>query len=192
MNLADLPPLTRGLPMFDDPRSPLAGERRHDRPRIAAGPAPLAPGAGDPASLLSTIDRHLALARRAGQHLALLTVQMHPPPGLDGDGPPGLAEALALEFQHRLRARVRATDAVLRQGGGAHVVLLQPCRHVGAMAARQRLLKALGGTYSLGAERRVVTATIGCACYPVAGDTGTLLLAGALASQGDPGPPGPG
>jgi predicted signal transduction protein with EAL and GGDEF domain len=190
VNLADLPPMTRGLPMFDDPRSPLAGERRHDMPRPAAVPMPQPVGAGGPATLLSTIDRHLALARRTGQHLALLAVAMQPPQGADG-APAGLAaalaDALAVEFGHRLRARVRATDVVLWQGGCEHVVLLQPCRQVGGMAARQRLLQALGGTYRLGAERLTVTALIGCASYPAAGDTSAQLLAAALAARGDAG-----
>jgi predicted signal transduction protein with EAL and GGDEF domain len=193
VNLADLPPLTRGLPMFDDPRSPLAGERRHDMPRSAARPTPWPLGGTDPASLLTSIDRHLALARRAGQHLALLAVAMQAPQGTDGAPATGLAgalaDALAVEFSHRLRVRVRASDVALWQGGFEHVVLLQPCRHVGAMAARQRLLKALGGSYRLGAERLAVTAAIGCACYPAAGDTSTLLLAAALAARGDHGPP---
>lgn len=202
MNLADLPPQTRGLPMFDDPRSPLAGERRHDRPRPGAGPLPVPlplslplPGAGNPATLLATIDRHLALARRAGQHLALLAVAIQPRQAADdtaaaaaGDA---VAEALATEFGRRLRARVRATDTVLWQGGCDHVLLLQPCRQVGALAARQRLLKALGGPYLLGPLQLDITATIGCASFPAAGETSALLLAAALAARGEGSLPGP-
>lgn len=178
MNLADLPP-TRGLPMFDDPRPPLAGERRKDMPRSAIGPTPLPLGAVDPAPVLSAIDRHLALARRTGQHLAVLAVRMEPPPWLDGDGVEGLTQA----FGQRLRSRVRATDTVLWQGGGEHVALLLPCRHVGAMSARQRLLGVLGETYWLDSGSVSASARIGCACYPTAGDTAAVLLAAAMAGR---------
>ena len=172
--------------MFDDPRTPLAGVRRHDLPRSADTLPSLPPGAAPAATLLATIDRHLALARRAGQHLALLAVTLDPPAPDAAAPPPALVEALAVEFGNRLRARVRASDTVLWQGGCNHLVLLQPCRHAGAMAARLRLEKALGGIYRLGQTRLAASASIGCASYPAAGDTATQLLAAALAAaRGD-------
>jgi predicted signal transduction protein with EAL and GGDEF domain len=187
LNLADLPP-TRGQPMFDEHRPPLAGERRRDMPRRAPGPMPLPPGGGDAAPVLSAIDRHLAVARRTGQHLAVLAVRMVPAEPPDGDPDPDLAERQAQAFGQRLRARVRSTDTVLRLAPEEWVALLQPCRHAGALAARQRLLAVLAEPYQLGSTGRVASALIGCACHPAGGAASAPLLAAALADRAGSGP----
>ena len=176
--------------MFDDPRPPLAGERRKDMPRSGAGalPLPLPLDADEAGPVLSAIDRHLAVARRTGQHLAVLMVRMVPPPAADGAAAPDPLQALALAFGQRLRARVRSTDTVLRLGREEWVALLQPCRHVGALAARQRLLAVLAEPYQLGADRLRASSLVGCACHPAAGGTSAQLLAAALTDRDDPAP----
>lgn len=173
--------------MFDEHRPPLAGERSRDMPRRAPAPLPLPLDAGDAVPVLAAIDRHLAMARRTGQHLAVLAVRMVPAQAADGAAAPGPAEPLMLAFGQRLRARVRSTDAVLQLASGEWVALLQPCRHEGALAARRRLLAVLAEPYRLGSANASASARVGCACHPAAGGTSAVLLAAALANREDPG-----
>ncbi len=176
--------------MLDETRPPLAGERRRDMPRHGLGhepgALPLPPDAGDSAPVLSAIDRHLALVRRTGQHLAVLAVRMVPAALPDGVRDLDLAASLSMAFGQRLRARVRSTDTVSRLGHGEWVALLQPCRHVGALAARQRLLAVLAEPYQLGVTGVTASAVIGCACHPAAGGTSAHLLAAALTDREEP------
>ena len=178
MNLADLPAHL----MLDDTPTPLPGARRHDLPRRIDGDAAATPPPAPP-GLCESIDRHLGLARRSHQPLALLAITVRRCDGDDGQPAPGLVDALAVELGHRLRARVRAVDTVLWQRGCDHVVLLQGCRPAAADAAQRRLRAALGGTYRLGPLRAQVQVAIGCACHPAAGDTGRTLLAAALQAR---------
>lgn len=178
MNLANPPP-TRGLPLPEGPRPPLAGERRS-----LGGAVPQPLRAGGPAAVLSAIDRHLAQARRSGQPLAVLALRMNRLSSPEHAPGASQADALVLAFGQRLRARVRSSDTVLWQGDSEWVALLQPCRHAGALAARQRLLGVLSEPYRLGQEDWRVSASIGCACHPAAGDTSALLLGAALAGRG--------
>lgn len=165
--------------MFDEHRPPLAGERRRDMPRRAPALKPLPLDAGDAAPVLAAIDRHLAMARRTGQHLAVLAVRMEVTQGSAEEAASGLTQA----FGQRLRSRVRATDSVLDLGGGDFVALLLPCRQAGALAARQRLIAALGEIYWLDTRPAAASARIGCACYPTAGGTAAVLLAAAMVGR---------
>lgn len=173
--------------MFDEHRPPLAGERRRDMPRRVPALTPLPLDAGDAAPVLAAIDRHLAMARRTGQHLAVLAVRMVPVQAADGAAASCPADPLVLAFGQRLRARVRSSDAVLQLGSGEWVALLQPCRQAGALAARQRLLAVLAEPYRLGSAIVSASARIGCACHPAAGGASAALLAAALANREEPG-----
>ena len=175
--------------MFDPTPASLAGVRRHDLPRSASGRAPAMPAEAGIAGLASSIERHLAAARRTRQPLAVLTIAVRRCQQIDGEPVPTLLHPLALEAGQRLRARVRGTDTVLWQSQTEFAVVLNDCRHDRALIVLRRLLTGLGEPYQLGSVRVVPILISGCACHPAAGDTGALLLDAALQARGPVDPP---
>ena len=166
--------------MPHDPNPIVTGVRRHDLPRTCtARTSPAGSGPGE-AAFSARIERHLADCRRLQQQLAVLAIRVDQVNTIDGQPAPGLEESVVLEFGHRLRSRVRATDSVLWLGGCEHGVVLLDCRPDGARAVEQRLNSALGGVYRIGTTLVNTTPAIGVACHPAAGNTGSMLQAAAV------------
>ncbi len=94
--------------------------------------------------------------RRAGRwpHLLRLRATATGAPATGGASPDAATTALLLDAcGHRLRARVRATDALARIGHAGFAVLLDSATTAGAQAAAARLVAMCQGPYRIG-ERR--------------------------------------
>lgn len=169
--------------MIEHPSAPQAGARRHDLPRTASAGSRVLPLPAEP-GLAAGLDRHVAMARRMHQPMAVLAVGLRRCLGAGGQPLPQWLDAVALELGQRLRARVRNTDTVLWQGGPEYAVVLNNCRPDTAAVARQRLLAGVSGLYRLGLVQVEAVVAIGSACLPAAGDSGAQLLAAARLARG--------
>ena len=136
--------------MFDPTPASLAGVRRHDLPRSASGRAPAMPAEAGIAGLASSIDRHLAAARRTRQPLAVLTIAVRRCQQIDGEPVPTLLHPLALEAGQRLRARVRGTDTVLWSANNMVVDTAIVTLNVGGVAQLNGRLETIGALESSG------------------------------------------
>ncbi len=80
-------------------------------------------------------------------------------------------DAVLVEIAQRVRSTVRDVDLVARWGGEEFLLLLPGLDADGAEALAQRLLQAVAGAPVAHAARRIaVSASIGFASYPLAGD----------------------
>ena len=132
---------------------------------------------------MARVDRVLAECRRFQTPMAVLSVAIDDVLADDGRHAPELASAVALEFGHRLRGRVRGTDHMLWIGGRDYGVVLLSTGREGARAVRSRLELALGGVYRLEPELATVTMSIGHAIYPIDGANGLQLVTAACAAR---------
>ena len=127
--------------------------------------------------LTDRVNMALAQAQRSGQPLALLFLDLDRFKNVNDvlgheQGDQVLAEAAA-----RLKACVRESDTLSRQGGDEFIVLL-PAIESAQDAARvsQKLIEAVSRPYELGGAEFVLTASIGIACHPENGaDVETLM-----------------
>lgn len=74
-------------------------------------------------------------------------------------------DAVLQEVSARLRAAVRATDAVGRWGGEEFLVVMPECSLATALAASERLRQAIAEPIDVGGARLVVTASFGVAMH---------------------------
>lgn len=188
-----LPPHSRAPYRHDDPRPGTSHPASHPPPsrlrerRGLFGPLPLEIGpplAGRIApEFIDRIDRVLAECRRAEGTAAVLALSVQGVLTPDGEPAPDLEECLALEFGHRLRARVRNSDHVLSIGERDFGVVLLDAGLAAASVVRSRLQRELRGVYQLQARLAWATFSIGQAVFPRDGASGTQLAAVALATH---------
>ncbi|GAP36518.1 diguanylate cyclase domain-containing protein [Piscinibacter sakaiensis] len=163
-------------PAFDAP------PRRAAPPRVAGSVGTL--------ELLQRVERGLADARRQGQRLSLLAVQVQrlgvaQASGLRGlavpvDGlrpPPPQVEAAVLDAcMQRLSGRVRQSDLPLRLDERRALVLLPGAGDQEAAVVATRLERLLVGTYGHEPWRVELTVSVGRASYPECGVTARDLV----------------
>jgi diguanylate cyclase (GGDEF)-like protein len=125
-------------------------------------------------------ERDLARAARDGKPVALLLADLdHFKQVNDGSGH-AAGDLVLQRVAARLRATVRATDAVVRLGGEEFVALLQNCDADGAAAVAEAIRVAVREiTVPEGCGLALLTASIGIAAYPEHADDLEQLLAAA-------------
>ena len=97
-----------------------------------------------------------------------------------------VGDQLLVDVASRLRATLRAGDTAARVGGDEFVVLLDDvATKEAALVVAERLNKALRAPYEIGADRRIVTASIGVALGPDGLNTADALVAAADAAMYD-------
>ena len=122
----------------------------------------------------------LARARRNGHAVALLYLDLDDFKLVNDSLGHGAGDELLQRVALELRARTRATDLLVRQGGDEFLVLLSDLEREGAEAAAKAAAGSLRGALAepfriAGAEFHVGT-SVGISLYPRdAGDAGTLL-----------------
>lgn len=109
----------------------------------------------------------LTMARRYTRRFALIYLDLdHFKPINDAYGH-DVGDALLCEVASRLRAHVRESDTVCRQGGDEFVVLLPEIDDDGAVRELAcKLLTAVAAPYQLAGQELQVTVSIGLALYP--------------------------
>jgi diguanylate cyclase (GGDEF)-like protein len=129
------------------------------------------------ALLLDRLEQALAFARRNGQRVALMFLDLdHFKQVNDTFGHP-VGDRLLQSTARRLQGSVRLSDTVCRQGGDEFVLLLPdvPAAADAALSAR-KLVAAMAPPHRIGGHRIDITLSLGISLYPDdAADAETLL-----------------
>jgi len=139
-----------------------------------------------PNRLLLTDRLNVALARaqRSGKPLALLFLDLDRFKNVNDALGHEQGDRLLVEAAARLKACVRASDTVSRQGGDEFLVLLADIESAqDAARVSQKLIEAVSRTYELGGAEFVLTASIGIACHPENGADAETLMRNADAAM---------
>lgn len=128
-------------------------------------------------SLRSRLDQALATARREGNQLAVVLIDMDRFKNINDTLGHHVGDQLLIEVGHRLQACVRESDIVARLGGDEFVVVLTGLAEEShALNAGTKLLEALAKPYQLDGQMLHSTPSIGISLFPRDGqDAGTLL-----------------
>jgi diguanylate cyclase (GGDEF)-like protein len=125
-------------------------------------------------------ERDLARAARDGKPVALLLADLDHFKQVNDDSGHAAGDLVLQRVAARLRATVRATDAVVRLGGEEFVAVLQNCDADGAAVVAEAIRVAVREiTVPEGCGLARLTASIGIAAYPQHADDLEHLLAAA-------------
>lgn len=122
------------------------------------------------------LDAALCQARRRGEPLALLFVDLdHFKPVNDTHGH-AIGDALLVAVADRVRRLLRASDTVGRVGGDEFVIVLHPITsEPDALLVAEKIRSALEAPFDLGDASVRISASIGLATWPRHGDDRTRL-----------------
>ena len=115
------------------------------------------------------LERHLSLARRTGQPLAVIMIDLDRFKTYNDTVGHLAGDTLLRTVASALRARARATDLVVRWGGDEFCVLAPGTSSEGAIAAAEGLVEAIREATSelpLPDTGEIVGASAGVACFP--------------------------
>jgi diguanylate cyclase (GGDEF)-like protein len=123
------------------------------------------------------LDFALSSARRNGQHLAVLFMDLDRFKTINDTLGHSVGDALLQEVAQRLENCLREGDTVARWGGDEFTVLLSQIRDVeDAMQAAQRIHESLKTSFNINGHELYINASIGIAVYPQDGKVAELLL----------------
>jgi diguanylate cyclase (GGDEF)-like protein/PAS domain S-box-containing protein len=126
----------------------------------------------------------IALARRRGQQLAVLFLDLDRFKPINDSLGHAVGDRLLQCVAERLRACVRSSDTVSRQGGDEFVILLSEVSHPrDAALIADTIRLSLAAPYPLELHGVKVTASIGIATYPDDGTDGETLTKNADAAM---------
>ncbi|MDP9142296.1 MAG: EAL domain-containing protein, partial [Pseudomonadota bacterium] len=127
--------------------------------------------------LADRLKQAMALAHRARRQLALLFLDMDRFKHINDSLGHTIGDRLLQSVATRLRACVRSSDTVSRQGGDEFVILLSDiARPADAEISAEKILVALASPHSVDHHNLYVSASIGIATFPDDGvDADTLL-----------------
>jgi len=151
-----------------------------DRPDLPGGAAerpglPAIAVAG-PAEVSAQIERLLTQCRRQHGRFAMVCVSVEHVDGPDGPAGAALEQRVRDEVAHRIQARIRSSDRLLRDSHRDSTVLLPGGGDVGAERVVERFVRALNGAYRVDGVLARARVRVGCAVHPLHGtQTGELL-----------------
>ncbi|WP_374564783.1 diguanylate cyclase domain-containing protein [Ideonella sp.] len=122
------------------------------------------------------LDAALSQARRRGEHLALLFIDLDKFKPVNDDFGHAVGDALLVAVAGCIRRLLRASDTVGRVGGDEFVVVLHPMAAAAdAAAVAEKIRAALDQPFELAGQRLQISASIGVAVYPADGADGDAL-----------------
>ncbi len=127
--------------------------------------------------LADRLKQAIALALRGKRQLALLFLDMDRFKHINDSLGHTIGDRLLQSVAHRLKACVRSSDTISRQGGDEFVILLSDIAHPeDAEISAEKILGALAAPHSIDQHNLHVSGSIGIATYPDDGvDADTLL-----------------
>ena len=126
----------------------------------------------------------IAKARRQGQQLAVLFVDVDRFKHINDTLGHAIGDQLLRSLARRLVACVRASDTVSRQGGDEFVILLSGIAHAeDAALSAKKVLRSLGMPHRIGEHDLQITISIGVAVFPGDGETADMLVRNADVSM---------
>jgi diguanylate cyclase (GGDEF)-like protein/PAS domain S-box-containing protein len=129
--------------------------------------------------LLARLEQAMAEARRAGDELAMLFIDMDRFKNINDTLGHQVGDGLLVEVGQRLRALVRDSDIVARLGGDEFVLVLGGVGDRGTAAATsvaRKLIDALGRPYMVQGHELHSTPSIGIGIFPAHGDDPDTLM----------------
>ncbi len=131
--------------------------------------------------LRERLDHALAVARRTGQMVAVICLDLDRFKGVNDALGHAAGDTLLREVGRRVLAAVRDTDTVARLGGDEFVVVLPMVTQSHSVETlAERLTLSLSETYELGGgQQAAISASSGIALFPQDGEDGESLLANA-------------
>jgi diguanylate cyclase (GGDEF)-like protein len=119
----------------------------------------------------------LSQAKRAGQRLAMLFLDLDRFKLINDSCGHGVGDALLEAVAARLQATVRDSDTVARFGGDEFVIMLPALAQLeDAGNVAQKVIAAFTKPFVVGGQELHVTASVGLSVYPEDGDTSDTLL----------------
>ncbi len=127
------------------------------------------------------LDEHIfhsiALAHRHHRSIAILFVDLDGFKSINDSLGHAIGDKLLQLVSKRLLSSVRASDTVCRRGGDEFVVLLSEIAHPNdAATSAQKLLRSVGGLYSIEDKDIQVDCSIGISIYPDDGEDAEALI----------------
>ena len=119
----------------------------------------------------------IALARRHGKRRAVLFLDLDGFKHINDSLGHPVGDLLLRSVAQRLKACVRSSDTVSRQGGDEFVVLLSEIEHA-ADAARsaEKMVQALAAPHDVSGKELHITGSIGISIYPEDGENAETLI----------------
>jgi diguanylate cyclase (GGDEF)-like protein/PAS domain S-box-containing protein len=108
----------------------------------------------------------LGIARRGGQSVALLFLDLDHFKNVNDSLGHRVGDQVLIELAQRLKASVREQDTVSRLGGDEFILLLPDTSPMGAAHVAEKLLKAALMPFQIEQHELTVTPSIGIAVYP--------------------------
>lgn len=128
------------------------------------------------ALLADRLQQAMAAARRDGQVLALMFIDLDKFKPINDSLGHAVGDVLLVEVARRVRNCVRESDTVARIGGDEFVVLLRTVdSESGALAVADKIRVALGQPVCVGEHCLGVSASIGVAMFPAHGEDDLAL-----------------
>jgi diguanylate cyclase len=127
--------------------------------------------------LLDRFTHAIAMARRKGEHLALLFVDMNNFKTINDTLGHAIGDQVLQRAARCLSSAVREVDTVSRHGGDEFLILLPDIQHPSdTVLVARKVASALGMPFRIGDHIIRLTASIGICVYPDDGDTPEVLI----------------
>ena len=138
----------------------------------------------NPVLLNDRISQAIALARRYDKQLAVLFMDLDHFKHINDSLGHASGDKLLQSVARRLKACVRSSDAVGRNGGDEFVVLLSDITHAEyAARSADKIIAAITAAHQVAGNELLVTASIGISIYPLDGADAETLLKSADAAM---------
>ncbi len=127
--------------------------------------------------LLDRFTHAIAMARRKGEHLALLFVDLNNFKTINDTLGHAIGDLVLQRAARSLSSAVREVDTVSRHGGDEFLILLPDIQHPSdTVLVARKVASALGMPFRIGDHVIRLTASIGICVYPDDGDTPEVLI----------------
>ena len=127
--------------------------------------------------LLDRFKRAIAMARRKGEHLALLFVDLNHFKIINDTLGHAIGDQVLQRAARCLSSAIRDVDTVSRHGGDEFLILLPDIQHASdAVLVARKAASALGMPFRIADHIIRLTASIGICVYPDDGDTPEVLI----------------
>lgn len=135
-------------------------------------------------SLKGRLDQALAVARRDGNRVAVLFIDLDRFKVVNDTLGHHMGDELLIEVAKRLSGSVRDSDVVARLGGDEFVVMLSGIDHTSAVAmVAEKLVQSISAPYEIGGYDIYTSPSIGIAIFPTDGHDGATLMKNADAAM---------
>ncbi|MEW5992832.1 MAG: PAS domain S-box protein [Candidatus Zixiibacteriota bacterium] len=123
------------------------------------------------------LEKELKLCRKQGQLLALYFIDLDGFKEVNDTHGHDAGDELLLQAAQRIAGSVRGSDTVARLGGDEFTVMLSGLSDTGRVeSVGRKILERLSQPFPLAAARVSISASIGVALYPAAGDDVEVLI----------------